>query len=191
MARWGWLLACLALAVFAALFPREAQAHPLGNFTINHYSSLEFAEETARIDYVLDLAEVPTLQQKAHLDADGDGELSDEESDAYLDAEMPSLVGGLRLRTGDEILPLEVLDRSAEYRPGQGGLPTLRIKAHLLAELPKDWKGQARYADNTYENRIGWREIVVRGGPDVAIKDSTAPANGVSNELRSYPREIG
>jgi len=190
MARWGWLLACLALAVFAAPFPREAQAHPLGNFTINHYSSLEFAEETARIDYVLDLAEVPTLQQKAHLDADGDGELSDEESDAYLDAEMPSLVGGLRLRTGDEILPLEVLDRSAEYRPGQGGLPTLRIKAHLLAELPKDWKGQARYADNTYENRIGWREIVVRGGPDVAIKDSTAPANGVSNELRSYPRDM-
>ena len=79
MARWGWLLACLALAVFASLFPREAQAHPLGNFTINHYSSLEFAEENARITYVLDLAEIPTLQQKESLDADGDGELSDKE----------------------------------------------------------------------------------------------------------------
>jgi len=190
MARWGWLLACLALVVFASLFPREAQAHPLGNFTINHYSSLEFAEETARIDYVLDLAEIPTLQQKAHLDADGDGELSHDESEAYLDAEIPSLVEDLRLRVGDEILPLEVLDRSAEYRPGQGGLPTLRIKAHLLAGLPKDWRGKAYYADSTYENRIGWREIAVRGGPDVAIKNSTVPGNGVSNELRSYPRDM-
>src|SRR5687768_9185233 len=143
MARWGWLLACLALAVFASLFPREAQAHPLGNFTINHHSSLEFAGQNARITYVLDLAEIPTLQQRESLDADADGELSGKESDAYLDARMPSLVEGLGLRVGDEASPLEVVDRSAEYRPGQGGLPTLCIKANLLAELPKNWQGRA------------------------------------------------
>src|SRR5918993_1829123 len=190
MVRWGWPLACLAFAVFASLIPREAQAHPLGNFTINHYSRLEFAEETARITYVLDFAEIPTLQQKARLDANGDGELSGKESNAYLDAEMPSLVEGIRLRAGHEVLPLEVLDRSAEYRPGQGGLPTLRVEAHLLADLPKDWRGEAHYADQTYENRLGWREIVVRDGPEVAIRDSTVPAKSVSNELRSYPRNM-
>jgi nickel/cobalt exporter len=188
MARWGWLLACLALAVFASLFPREAQAHPLGNFTINHHSSLEFAGQNARITYVLDLAEIPTLQQVESLDADGD--LSGKESDAYLDARMPSLVEGLRLRVGDEVSPLEVVDRSAEYRPGQGGLPTLRIKANLLAELPKNWRGQAHYADNTYENRLGWREIVVRGGDGIAIEKSTVPTTSVSNELRSYPKDM-
>src|SRR5215211_7726853 len=190
MVRWGWLLSCLALAVFASLIPREAQAHPLGNFTINHSSSLEFAEETARITYVLDFAEIPTLQQKARLDADGDGKLSDREADTYLDAEMPSLVEGLRLRAGDEVLPLEVLHRSAEYRSGQGGLPTLRLEAHLLADLPKDWRGEGHYADRTYANRLGWREIVVRGGPAVAIRNSTVQANSASNELRSYPRDM-
>jgi ABC-type nickel/cobalt efflux system permease component RcnA len=190
MARWGWLLACLALAVFASLSPREAQAHPLGNFTINHHSSLEFAEESVRITYVLDLAEIPTLQQRESLDADGDGVLSDKESDAYLDARMPSLVEGLGLRVGDEVSPLEVVDRSAEYRPGQGGLPTLRIKANLLAELPKNWQGQAHYADNTYENRLGWSEIVVRGGDGIAIEKSTVPTTSVSNELRSYPEDM-
>jgi nickel/cobalt transporter (NicO) family protein len=190
MARWGWLLACLAFAVFASLIPREAQAHPLGNFTINHYSSLEFAEETARITYVLDFAEIPTLQQKARLDANGDGELSDEESNTFLDAAMPSLVEGMRLRAGDEVLPLEVLHRSAEYRPGQGGLPTLRVEAHLLADLPKDWRGKAHYADQTYEHRLGWREIVVRDRPEVAIRNSTAPASSRSNQLRSYPRDM-
>ena len=190
MVRWGWLLSCVALAVFASLIPREAQAHPLGNFTINHSSSLEFAEETARITYVLDFAEIPTLQQKAHLDADGDGKLSDREADAYLDAEMPSLVEGLRLRAGDEVLPLEVLHRSAEYRSGQGGLPTLRLEAQLLADLPKDWRGEGYYADRTYANRLGWREIVVRGGPAVAIRNSTVQANSESNELRSYPPDM-
>jgi nickel/cobalt transporter (NicO) family protein len=190
MTRWGWMLSCLAFAVFASLIPREAQAHPLGNFTINHYSSLQFAEETARITYVLDFAEIPTLQQKARLDADTDGKLSEEEANAYLEAKMPSLVEGLRLRAGDEVLPLEVLHRSAEYRPGQGGLPTLRVEAHLLADLPKDWSGEAHYADQTYENRLGWREIVVRDGPEVAVRDSTVQAKSVSNELRSYPRDM-
>jgi nickel/cobalt transporter (NicO) family protein len=190
MVRWGWMLLCLAFAVFASLIPREAQAHPLGNFTINHYSSLQFSEERARITYVLDFAEIPTLQQKARLDADGDGKLSEEEANAYLEAEMPSLVEGLRLRAGDEVLPLEVRDRSAEYRPGQGGLPTLRMEAHLLADLPRDWRGEAHYADQTYENRLGWREIVVRDGPEVAIKNSTVQAKSVSDELRSYPRDM-
>ena len=187
MARLAWLVACLA---FASLIPREAQAHPLGNFTINHYSSLRFTEENARIDYVLDFAEIPTLQQKARLDADGDGKLSEEEANAYLEAEMPSLVEGMRLRSGGEALPLEVRDRSAEYMPGQGGLPTLRVEAHLLADLPKDWRGETHYADRTYENRLGWREIVVKDGSGVAIKNSTVEAKSVSDELRSYPRDM-
>src|SRR5919107_3533196 len=190
MARLAWLVACLAFAAFASLIPREAQAHPLGNFTINHCSSLQFTEENARITYVLDFAEIPTLQQKARLDTDGDGKLSEEEANAYLEAEMPSLVKGLRLRVGDEILPLEVRDRSAEYWPGQGGLPTLRMEAHLLADLPKDWRGEAHYADQTHENRLGWREIVVKDGSGVAIKNSPVQAKSVSDELRSYPRDM-
>jgi nickel/cobalt transporter (NicO) family protein len=190
MVRWGWLFICFALAVFASLLPREAQAHPLGNFTINHYSDLKFAGETVRITYIMDLAEIPTLQQKDTLDTDGNGDLSTAESDAYLDARMPSLLEGQRLRVGNKNLPLRVLDRSAMYRPGQGGLPTLRVRASLLAELPKDWKGQTHYSDQTYENRIGWREIVVRGGDGVAIKNSTVPAEGVSDELRSYPKDM-
>src|SRR5215208_4419494 len=116
------------------------------------------------------------LQQPARLDADGDGKLLDREANAYLDTEMPSLVEGLRLRAGDEVLPLEVLHRSAEYRSGQGGLPTLRVETHLLADLPKDWRGEAHYADKTYANRLGWREIVVRGGPEMAIRNSTVQA---------------
>jgi nickel/cobalt exporter len=192
MARWSWLLACFAFAVFAPLIPREAQAHPLGNFTINHYSRLEFADEKARIDYVLDFAEIPTFQQKGKLDPNEDGELSDAETRAYLDAKLPSLVEDLHLRVGKEALPLRVLDSSAAYGPGQGGLPVLRIEARLLTDLPKDWEdhGAGHYIDSTYEDHLGWREIVVRGGPSIAIKGSSAPSSGVSDELRTYPNDM-
>jgi nickel/cobalt exporter len=186
--RW---LSCLVLAlVVLGLLPSEAEAHPLGNFTINHYSRLEFADEAAHITYVLDLAEIPTFQQKRLLDTNGDGNLSDAEAAAYLDAELPNLLEGLRLTVGEEVLPLRVLDSSATYRSGQGGLPTLRIEARLLADLPKDWEehGSGSYADRSYEDRLGWREIVVQGGPGVAVEGSTAPSTGVSDELRSYPQ---
>jgi nickel/cobalt exporter len=193
MIRVRWLLPCLmlALALLLASPAKEAEAHPLGNFTINHYSRLDFAGEDARITYVLDLAEIPTFQQRSLLDADGDGRLSDAEAAAYLDAELPGLLEGIRLTVGGEDLPARVLDSSASYRPGQGGLPTLRIEAHLLADLPEDWeeRGAAHYADRNHEDRPGWREIVVRGGPGVAIEGSTAPSRDVSNGLRSYPQD--
>ncbi len=70
-------LLAILLAVAGALGPADAAAHPLGNFTINHYSRVEFADGAARILYVLDLAEIPTFQQLGRLDTDGDGALSD------------------------------------------------------------------------------------------------------------------
>jgi nickel/cobalt transporter (NicO) family protein len=188
-----WLLPCLAiaLAVLVLSLPKEAEAHPLGNFTINHYTRLEFADEAAHIIYVLDLAEIPTLQEKQRLDTDGNGNLSDREANAYLDAELPILLEGLQLRVGDEVLPLRVLDRSATYQPGQGGLPTLRIEARLLADLPEDWEehGAGYFTDRNHEDRLGWREIVVEGGPGVTVEGSTAPSTDVSKELRSYPQD--
>jgi len=171
---------------------QRAEAHPLGNFTINHYSRLEFADEKAHIDYVLDVAEIPTFQRKRQLDPNGDGKLSDAEARSYLDAELLSLVENLQLRVGEKVVPLRLLDSSATYRPGQGGLPILRIEARLLAELPKNWEdnGAGYYTDRNYKDHLGWCEIVVQGGPGVAIKRSTAPSAGVSDELRKYPSDM-
>jgi nickel/cobalt transporter (NicO) family protein len=193
MPRWAWLLPCLVLTLAMVILSpsKEAEAHPLGNFTINHYSRLEFTDGAAHITYILDLAEIPTFQQRSLLDTSEDGNLSDMEAATYLDRELPGLLEGLQLTVGDEVLPLRVLDRSAEYRPGQGGLPTLRIEIRLLTDLPDNWEehGAARYIDRNYQDRPGWREIVVQGGPGIAVEGSTAPSIDVSNELRSYPQD--
>jgi nickel/cobalt exporter len=192
MGRWSRLLVFFALAVFASLLPREAQAHPLGNFTINHYSRLEFTDGRAHLDYVLDFAEIPTFQQKGKLDPNGDGKLSEGEASAYLDASLPSIVKNVHLKVGNEELPLRVLSSSATYGQGQGGLPILRLEARLLADLPEDWKenGSGHYADRNYRDHLGWREIVVKGGQGISTKESTVPSSGVSGELRKYPQDM-
>src|SRR5438128_9841650 len=56
------------LMVVAALVPSVASAHPLGNFTVNHYTRIEPAGDRVRLVYVLDMAEIPTFQEKQRID---------------------------------------------------------------------------------------------------------------------------
>jgi ABC-type nickel/cobalt efflux system permease component RcnA len=101
-------------------------------------------------------------------------------------------VKNLDLKVGNEKLPFRVMDSSAAYRPGQGGLPILRVEARLLADLPEGWQehGSGRYADSNFRDHLGWREIVVKGGHGISTKDSTVPSSGVSDELRKYPQDM-
>ena len=40
-----------------------AAAHPLGNFTINHFSRLNIRSNSISVKYVIDMAEIPTFQE--------------------------------------------------------------------------------------------------------------------------------
>ena len=51
------LVVLLTLAV-----PAGAAAHPLGNFTVNHYGELDLSGSSVHVRFVLDLAEIPTYQ---------------------------------------------------------------------------------------------------------------------------------
>src|SRR5262245_17489508 len=53
------LLACLA---FVLALPPQMDAHPMGNFSINHHSKIHVGEKNISIQYVLDFAEIPTVQ---------------------------------------------------------------------------------------------------------------------------------
>ena len=64
------------------LVPALAAAHPLGNFTINHYTGIRVEPDRILLDVVIDQAEIPTFQARLDFDTDGDGEVSDEETDA-------------------------------------------------------------------------------------------------------------
>ena len=54
----------VSLAALAALtLPAVVLAHPLGNFTIDHSSSVVVSGDKLYVHYVLDMAEIPTLQR--------------------------------------------------------------------------------------------------------------------------------
>ena len=56
------LVAGFALVALLVLVP-AALAHPLGNFSISQFSGIEVGTKLVRVHYVVDMAEIPTLQQ--------------------------------------------------------------------------------------------------------------------------------
>ena len=73
------------------LLPALASAHPLGNFTINHFAALRVDGGQVALDVVIDRAEIPTFQERQKLDANGDGGLSPAEQERARQAACPEL----------------------------------------------------------------------------------------------------
>src|SRR5215216_7482260 len=69
------LLAALAVALVVA-GATGAAAHPLGNFTVNTYSGLRVGPDRLAVDYVVDMAEIPTFQTRQAIDTDHDDRLT-------------------------------------------------------------------------------------------------------------------
>ncbi len=85
MRRRTLLVAAGAAVVATALVApaRPAGAHPLGNLTVNTYAGIVVRDDEITVDYVLDLAELPTVQAMQRIDLDGDGELGPAEAARY------------------------------------------------------------------------------------------------------------
>lgn len=170
-----------------------ALAHPLGNFTINHYSRLEVSSNELRVRYVLDYAEIPTFQEKQQIDKNGDGVIGEDERAKYLAKQMVALAPNLHLRAGEQDLNLQVVPNSAqlEFQPGQGGLEIMRLSAWFRAPLELTADGLAlEYRDDNYSERLGWREIVATGLSGAMLKQSSVPSKDITNELRAYPQDM-
>src|SRR5258705_11514635 len=122
----------LAIVLFGATAV-AALAHPLGNFTINHYARLEVAPDQMRIRYVLDYAEIPTFQEKQNIDTDGNGQISDAEKATYLAAAAQRLIGNLKLSVNAQpaTMTLEPNSGQLSFKPGQGGLDIMRLEMWL------------------------------------------------------------
>ena len=46
------------------------------------------------------------------------------------------------------------------------------------------------FRDENFAGRLGWKEVVVRADRGAKLLSSTAPRESVSNELRSYPKDL-
>jgi nickel/cobalt exporter len=112
-----------------------ASAHPLGNFTINRFARIEVAGDRLYVRYVVDLAEIPTLQR------------------------VPVRIGGLRVTVDGKPAVLRITKTALAHPRGAAGLRTTRFQAILAGPVVR---AGARVAvnDRNYADRIGWKEIV-------------------------------
>ena len=186
-----WVVAAAALLI-ALSAPAEALAHPLGNFTVNHYSRIELRPGQARIFYVLDMAELPAFQTIQQIDTDRDGRMSSGETDAFIMAKVEALRAGIQLRLDGKTADLQPSSPELSFPPGQGGLSLLRLTFWLNTLLPGTRMDATvvEYRDANETGRIGWREIVVRAYDGIKILDSSVSDQDVSDELRNYPQDL-
>ena len=151
----------LLIAIAALALAPAAAAHPLGNFTINHFSRVQVSGHQIYVRYVVDMAEIPTLQK------------------------VPLSTKGLALSVGGVSFPLRVVRTALAHPLGAAGLHTTRFQAILVGPAIS---GSARiaYRDDSYPGRIGWKEVVV-GAHTASTSDEL---RSYPKDLLSSPLDI-
>src|ERR1700678_3209168 len=100
-------------------------AHPMGNFSVNHYSKLTIKQGSIELHYLVDMAEIPTFQEMRQFDmtpkADEAG------ASRYLDRQEQILKEGISLDSDGQSVRLDTISRQMAFAEGAGGLPTMKI----------------------------------------------------------------
>ena len=173
------------------LLPAIALAHPLGNFTINHYAGIRVEPTRVILDVVIDQAEIPTFQEKLRIDTDGDGSVSDDEIEAERLTACPILAESLILTVDGTVQPLTPVAAGLSFPPGAAGLETMRLACTYTATPPHGLAAatQVTFHDTSDAERLGWREIVATGS-GVTIDAGDLPTTSRSERLTAYPKDL-
>ena len=172
------LLGLLALALSASAI---AEAHPLGNFTINRYSRIEPSGNRLYVLYVLDLAEIPTFQAKPQVAAEGEAR--------YATGLARTIGRHLELTVDGRSSTLRPIRRVLAFPPGQAGLRTTRLEVVFRGpELSST--SRIAYRDANYPGRIGWKEITAQPNAGARLLSSNVPSKSISSELLAYPKNL-
>ena len=178
----------------ALVIPALAAAHPLGNFTINHYAGIRVEPDRVLLDVVIDEAEIPAFQARLDFDTDGDGEVSDAETDAGRGPACDKLAPSLALSVNGTAQALTVVEAGLTFPPGVGGLSTMRMVCEYATSLaaPVSATTAIDYKDGSFPDRLGWREIVVSGSGVTltAAKGAELRTATTSARLTAYPTTL-
>jgi ABC-type nickel/cobalt efflux system permease component RcnA len=172
------VVAAALVAVFFIVLTAgpAAYAHPLGNFSVNHLSTVSVSADRVDVRYVLDQAEIPTVQEQG---------LSRGEVLARKRAEVAKrlvlLVDGRRVELEAAGAP------RLSFPAGAGGLETTRLVLALRAEV--DGARRVELHDRTFPGRIGWKAVVSAPGEGTSVRTG-APSGDPTDGLRRYPQDL-
>ena len=157
-------------------------AHPMGNFSVNHYARVEVTATGVQLDYVLDLAEIPSFELLHSWNLQSTSPRSDLNARALKQARL-----WLKdLKVSLDGRPLSMHFRSADLflADGAANLPVMRIAAHASAEAGG---GELSYEDLNYPDRAGWKEIVIVQGSGATLERASQTDRDISKALTAYP----
>jgi nickel/cobalt transporter (NicO) family protein len=167
------------------LWATFALGHPLGNFSVSHYSKLEMTAQGVRIFYVLDLAEIPTFELLQKWGVKPGNAISAVNQHAA--SEAYRWIGNLSVKVDGRPVKLALEDARLSLADGAANMPVARIEMWAKGDAPP---GQLEYADGNYADREGWKEVVVTAGQGGRIVSSTAGEKDRSSALKQYPTDL-
>lgn len=172
------LLAC-ALAI-------SGLSHPMGNFSVSHYTRIEPGKTGTQVVYVLDLAELPTFEllQKWGLGV----EAPRPELQKRALAEAREWTNGLSFKSAGREVAARLVGSELVVAEGAGNLPVFRITSRLSVAAST---GTLEFEDRNYANRAGWKEIVIQPAPGVEVASASHGAKDISQALTAYPADPG
>jgi ABC-type nickel/cobalt efflux system permease component RcnA len=179
------LLCVLTLLVVAP----SSFAHPMGNFSVNHYSKISLDHDGIKLTYIIDLAEIPTYQelQQGNVTAD----VADPLVKRFVESRGQEFARGLTLMLDGKRLALKLLSSQVIFPPGAGGLPTMKMGFVYQAPYPPDrTSGNLEYVDDNYPGHAGWKEIVAVANTGVNFITTSVPKTDRSAELTNYPTDL-
>ena len=177
-AKWGRKALMVGfVGCIGALWASPASAHPLGTLAWNTHAAISVSANEVSIGYVLDIAEVPTLQIEKGLNGST--------MDAWAEQECSIAASQIGVSFAGVPVELAATFRRTELTRGQGGLDILRVECELTG-LVTSVDGPFSFSDRYTTDRVGWREVTLVGS-GVAVSDTVLPLTSSSNELRSYP----
>jgi nickel/cobalt exporter len=171
-------------------------AHPMGNFSVNHYSKITLERDRIQLRYFIDLAEIPTYQelQKANLSP-----VAIDPNSAtvirYIVDRGVELGKGLHLEIAGINAPLQLVSSGVIFPAGAGGLPTMKMGFVYEASYPamlttrESEQLNLYYSDNNFPGQSGWKEMVALSSFG-SITKSSVPTTDRSGELSNYPTDL-
>ncbi|MBB5055630.1 ABC-type nickel/cobalt efflux system permease component RcnA [Granulicella aggregans] len=178
-----------AALVLMMVWAGSCLAHPMGNFSINHYSGIHIERDAIEVRYIIDIAEIPTYQeiQNAGISARAD----DPALRPYLAQQAAAWEKGLRLAVNGEAVKLSLGKPSVIFPPGAGGLPTMKIGVVYRGKVAAgDGHLRLHYSDGNYEGHAGWKEIVVTTGSGITLEGPQPFKVDRSAQLTDYPTNL-
>ena len=171
--------------------PPTVAAHPMGNFSISHYSGILIGRDAVELRYIVDMAEIPTFQEIQETGVVP--QPADPSVGAFLTRKSDILRGGLTLEVNGQRLALTAASKEIIFPSGAGGLPTMKFAILYKGKLIGNSKGgqfSLNYRDANFAGRAGWKEVIAVAEPGVRIVSSSVPDVDRSSQLSDYPTDL-